>query len=85
MRQFEVIPPAQDIVHPTCAKCGAPMWLTRIDPDGPSLEKRTFECQACQNEAIDVVRKDRQCSDNGFKSRLALRLIKVKVLVDGTK
>jgi hypothetical protein len=57
MRQFEVNPPAQDIVHPTCAKCGAPMWLTRIDPDGPSLEKRTFECQACQNEVIDIVKK----------------------------
>ena len=33
------------------------MWLTRIDPDGPSLEKRTFECQACQNEVIDIVKK----------------------------
>ena len=59
MRQFEVIPPAQDIVHPTCAKCGAPMWLTRVAADGPDWEQRTFECQACQNEAIDVVRKDR--------------------------
>ena len=58
MRQFEVISPAQDIVHPTCPKCGASMWLTRIAPDGPGWEQRTFECQACQNEAIDVVRRD---------------------------
>jgi hypothetical protein len=56
MRQFEVIPPEQDIVHPTCAKCGAPMWLTRIEPDEPNSEMRTFECQACQNEAIEVVK-----------------------------
>jgi DNA-directed RNA polymerase subunit RPC12/RpoP len=54
MRQFESIPHAEDIVHPTCAKCGAPMWLTRMDE--PSSEKRTFECQACQNEAIEVVK-----------------------------
>ena len=56
MRQFEVTPPAQDIVHPTCAKCGAPMWLTRIEPDGPHSQQRTFECQACQNEAIEIVK-----------------------------
>ena len=56
MRQFQSTSDLQEIVHPTCAKCGAPMWLTRIEPDGPGLEKRTFECQACQNEAIDVVK-----------------------------
>ena len=37
MRQFESIPHSEDIVHPTCAKCGAPMWLTRIEPDEPVL------------------------------------------------
>jgi hypothetical protein len=57
MRQFQSIPHTQDIAHPTCAKCGAPMWLTRIEPDGPGSEKRTFECQACQNEVIEVVDK----------------------------
>jgi hypothetical protein len=50
------IPHSEDIIHPTCAKCGAPMWMTRIEPDGPGLEKRTFECQACQNEAIEIVK-----------------------------
>ena len=56
MRQFESNPHLQDIVHPTCAKCGAPMWLARIEPDEPGSEKRTFECQACQNDAIEVVK-----------------------------
>ena len=27
------------------------------NPDDPASEKRTFECQACQNEAIDIVKK----------------------------
>ena len=53
MHQFQSILHSQDIVHPTCAKCGAPMWLTRIEPDEPGWEKRTFECQACQNEALE--------------------------------
>ncbi len=56
MRQSQSIPYAQDIVHPTCAKCGAPMWLTRIEPDEPGSEKRTFECQACQNELVEVIK-----------------------------
>jgi hypothetical protein len=32
------------------------MWLIRIEPDEPGSETRTFECQACQNEAIDIVK-----------------------------
>jgi hypothetical protein len=56
MRQFQSTSDSQEITHPTCAKGGAPMWMTRIEPDGPSLEKRTFECQACQNEAIEIVK-----------------------------
>ena len=47
----------QEIEHPNCAKCGAPMWLTRIEPNGRGLEKRTFECQVCQYEAIDIIQK----------------------------
>ena len=42
MRQFQITPPSQDIVHPICAKCGAPIWLTRIEPDEPGVEKRTL-------------------------------------------
>jgi hypothetical protein len=54
MRQTQSIPHSQTIAHPTCAKCGAPMWLIR--PGGPGSQQRTFECQACQNEAIEIVK-----------------------------
>ena len=37
----------QEIKHPRCAKCGVPMLLTRIEPDFPHHDKRTFECKAC--------------------------------------
>lgn len=56
MREFQTIPHSQNIVQPRCAECGAPMWLTRIEPDEPGSEKRTFECQVCQNEAAEVVK-----------------------------
>jgi len=56
MRQFESIPHSQDTVHPTCAKCGAPMWLTRIEPDFPHHEKRTFECKACGGTRTVIVK-----------------------------
>jgi hypothetical protein len=45
-----------EVVRPTCAKCGTPMWLTRVEPDGPSLDKQTFECPACENDLIEVVK-----------------------------
>ena len=56
MRQFKSIPNSQDIVHPTCAICDAPMWLTRIEPDFPHHEKRTFECKACGGTTTVIVK-----------------------------
>jgi hypothetical protein len=44
-----------DIVHPTCARCGAPMWLTRIEPDEPGKQLRNFECQARGNSTNELV------------------------------
>jgi len=46
----------QEIEHPDCAKCGASMWLTRIEPYEPNHDKRTFECQACGNSKTEIVK-----------------------------
>jgi DNA-directed RNA polymerase subunit RPC12/RpoP len=44
------------IEHPKCAKCGVPMWLTRIEPsDEEGKDRRTFECQACGHNRIEIV------------------------------
>jgi DNA-directed RNA polymerase subunit RPC12/RpoP len=40
-------------VRPACAKCGAPMWLTRIQPD--KRARRTLECPRCQHRIIEVI------------------------------
>jgi DNA-directed RNA polymerase subunit RPC12/RpoP len=42
--------------HSICAKCGAPMWLTRIEPYEPDHDQRMFECQACSNTIIEIVK-----------------------------
>jgi hypothetical protein len=53
MRQFQSISHFEEI---TCVRCGAPMWLTRIERDQPGSARHTFECQACQNEVIELVK-----------------------------
>jgi hypothetical protein len=42
--------------HPDCPKCGAPMWLARIEPYEPDHDQRTFECQACSNITTEIVK-----------------------------
>ena len=37
------------IERPPCPKCGALMWLTRVEPDKPDHDTRTFECPECEN------------------------------------
>jgi DNA-directed RNA polymerase subunit RPC12/RpoP len=42
-------------VRPVCSKCGAPMWLIRIEPDKAGRAQRTFECPRCQNQMTKVI------------------------------
>jgi ribosomal protein S27AE len=41
--------------RPPCPKCGAPMWLTRIEPDHPGVDRRTFECARCEHNETMLV------------------------------
>jgi DNA-directed RNA polymerase subunit RPC12/RpoP len=47
---------SQEVELPECTKCGAPMWLTHIEPDEPDHDRRTFECQACGNSKTEIVK-----------------------------
>ena len=42
--------------HPRCKECGVPMWLTRLVPDRPDHDKRTFECKACGASVTEIVK-----------------------------
>ncbi len=43
------------IARPVCSKCGAPLWLTRIQPDKPGHARRTLECPRCQNQVSETI------------------------------
>jgi len=32
------------------------MWIARIEPDEPDYDKRTYECPACDNVLIEIVK-----------------------------
>jgi transposase len=38
-----------------CPKCGSQMGLTRIEPDSPGKDSRTFECGQCQHIETMVI------------------------------
>ena len=44
------------IKRPSCPKCGTQMLLSRIEPDAPDHDKRTFKCSACSHELSEIVK-----------------------------
>ena len=46
----------QIIERPTCPKCENRMMLSRIEPDKPDHDKRTFECFDCDHSESIVVK-----------------------------
>jgi hypothetical protein len=50
-------PPKLSDLSPPCVMCGAPMFLSRIEPaDEADHDRRTFECLACQRSQIVTVK-----------------------------
>ena len=57
MTQSQDIVPGPEVTErPTCFLCATRMWLTRIEPDHPNYQKRTFECPVCDNSESLVVK-----------------------------
>lgn len=57
MSQFASFEPARLVLsQPTCPRCGARMWLARIEPDEPGYDKRTFECPPCEETVCEIVK-----------------------------
>ena len=56
-----------DTIRPPCSKCGRPLILTRIEPEEPGFDLRTYYCAACENSeviiaAVGIELKSRQSS-----------------------
>jgi len=42
-----------DGLRPPCSRCGRPLLLTRIEPEEPDFDLRTYYCAFCQaNETV---------------------------------
>lgn len=52
IQQVKTEPPAE---YPWCPTCWHPMKLTRIEPDLPGKDLRTFECAECQHIDTRVI------------------------------
>jgi hypothetical protein len=37
-----------DNSRPPCSKCGRPLMLTRIEPEKPGFDQRTYYCASCR-------------------------------------
>jgi hypothetical protein len=55
-QSFEFDPARLVLSQPVCSQCGGRMWLSRIEPDEPNHDKRTFECPQCENVVSEVVK-----------------------------
>jgi transposase-like protein len=56
MRKSQQTAHQQKIERPTCPRCGAMMWIARIEPDKPDHDRRTFECPSCDHSVTEVVK-----------------------------
>lgn len=56
MRKSAFRQPNQFIANPHCERCGAMMWLARIEPDEADHDRRTFECIGCDHQKTEVVK-----------------------------
>ena len=57
MAQQQTVPShTATIDRPLCIVCGAPMWLASVEAEGPTHDKRTFECPVCEAHEIAFVK-----------------------------
>ena len=56
MRKDQTLPQQRIIGRPFCEFCKSQMWLACIEPDEVDHDKRTFECPACPNVTVRIVK-----------------------------
>jgi hypothetical protein len=43
-----------DNLRPSCSKCGRPLILTRIEPEEPDYDLRTYYCATCKDTEVII-------------------------------
>jgi hypothetical protein len=49
-------PKTLEIAHPNCPKCGARMWIARIELVRLEHDRGTFECIECDHSITEIVK-----------------------------
>src|SRR5262249_20586690 len=68
MRRDQILPQQRIIGRPFCEVCKSQMWLACIEPYDPD-HKRTFECPACPNMTVRIVKYRSHAKLQGIKIR----------------
>jgi hypothetical protein len=71
MQKSHYVADTLSVDHPRCKECGVPMWLTRLEPDKPDHNKRTFECKVCGASVTEIVNTSRPPKLTRFRCRVA--------------
>jgi hypothetical protein len=56
MHTSEFVPSRRDLAHVICERCGSIMLLTKIEPDKPDYDRRTFDCIECNDTVVEIVK-----------------------------
>ena len=56
MRASDFVPSRRDLAHVICEHCGSIMLLTKIEPDKPGYDRRTFDCIECNYTIVEIVK-----------------------------
>lgn len=57
MSQQQTVPAHTGIIErPLCIVCATQMWLSRVEAEGLTHDKQTFECLVCETHEIALVR-----------------------------
>lgn len=43
-----------DTIRPPCSRCGRPLILTKIEPEEPGFDLRTYYCAACADSELII-------------------------------
>jgi hypothetical protein len=43
-----------DTIRPPCSKCGRSLILTKIEPEEPGFDLRTYYCAACEDSEVII-------------------------------
>jgi hypothetical protein len=57
MSRSHIFDPPEPIDRPLCSDGGWTMWMARVEPDKPDLDKRSVERQSSEHQETKVAKR----------------------------